>query len=80
MDKNIEEKIKQFIDRISKKYSGIIFKYEFYKNDNCYEITHNSYYNQFKESIFLKDCGVLLKELFENNNIHNVYFAYSLHI
>jgi len=68
-----EKLIPEFIEKIKIKYPDIDIQWEYYKRENQYDISHNYIYEDIKFSSYV---GELIKEMFFNNRIFNVCFAY----
>lgn len=68
--------IEEFICSIKKKYDKLVIGYDYDKEEEVYDIWHNSENLQYNDTDFLCFVGSLIKEKLYKNDIFNFSFGY----
>ncbi|MDF2880170.1 MAG: hypothetical protein K0R54_727 [Clostridiaceae bacterium] len=71
-----QEYIEIFISKLKNKYQEVNFGYVYNEESNIYDIWHDNYTLQFENLNFLKNVGLLIKDILYNNEIFNISFGY----
>lgn len=72
----VVSKIDEFVIKIKEKYPELVVGYVYYEDEDEYDIWHTDSDLQFSDKDFAKFSGILIKEIFYDNDIYNISFGY----